>query len=165
MTAKTNNTITVTINGVKFEGLTFEQAQTLGNMAHANAETKPAKPVRKAPKPAAKATAKPAAKTATKPAAKMTATTKKERNTAKQSAAKYDNSLDSARVTRMVKTATDKFAAAHIEVTTRKQGKWVWVYPCGKSASTGRSAEFKAVKLAKGWKYSPKRAAFYRDFS
>lgn len=160
MTANTNtntNNITVTINGVKFEGLTFEQAQTLGNMAHANAETKPAKPVRKAPKPAAKKAAK--------PAEKMTATTKKARAEKKQAAARYDASLDSKRIDRMVKTATDKFAAAHIEVTTRKQGKWVWVYPCGKSASTGRSAEFKAVKLAKGWKYSPKRAAFYRDFS
>ena len=79
--------------------------------------------------------------------------------------AKHDAILDSKRVERMTKTAQDKLAAQGFETKASKQGAWVWVYPCAKSSGKGRAPEFKAAKLAKGWKYSPKRAAFYRDFS
>ena len=45
------------------------------------------------------------------------------------------------------------------ECKSRKQGTWLWVYPTN---GKGRSEGFRAAKLAKGWKHSPKRGAFYR---
>ena len=82
--------------------------------------------------------------------------------TAKAPKPKHDPVLDTKRVERMTRTACDKVAAAGYEPKTRKQGTWMWLYP---SNSEGRSEQFKAIKLAKGWKHSPKRGAFYRDFS
>lgn len=93
----------------------------------------------------AKQAAKPAAKKAAKPAAK-----------------KYDASLDAPRVKAMVTRATTAMEKAGYPVKARPQGKWWWLYS---TTGDGRAAGFKAVKLAKGWTYSPRRGAWYRDFS
>ena len=53
--------------------------------------------------------------------------------------AKHDQILDSKRVERMVKTAVERAASQGFEVKPSKQGKWVWLYPCGKSAGCGRT--------------------------
>lgn len=135
-------TITATVNGIVFEGLTVEQAKELASLAIATIDHKTRKTTPQAAKPETKAQAK-----------------------ARETRTKYDAILDTKRIERMTRTATEKLASAEFEVRTMKQGSWVWVYPCGKSNGKGRTPEFKAVKLAKGWKYSPKRGAFYRDFS
>lgn len=140
---KAENNITATVNGVVFEGLTIEQAQALASMAQAT---------------------KPRATKRAELEANMTARAKKSARV-EANKTKHDAILDEKRVTRMVKTATDRLTAAGFETRTMKQGKWVWVYPAGKSSGKGRTDEFKAVKLAKGWRHSMKRGAFYRDFS
>jgi len=140
------NNITATVNGVVFSNLTIEQAQVLAGIA---AET-----TRETQKPRKGAKAE----------AKMNARAKKTAK-ADEKRAKHDAILDSKRVERMTKTAVDKLVSAGFEVKTSKQGKWVWVYPCGKSSGKGRTPEFKGVKLAKGWNHSMKRGAFFRDFS
>ena len=76
--------------------------------------------------------------------------------------AKHDAILDSKRVDRMTKTATGKLEKLGFQCKTMKQGKWICIYPTN---GEGRKPEFKAAKLAKGWKHSMKRGAFYRDFS
>lgn len=140
MTNKTAN-IKATVNGIVFENLTIEQAQALANVStNASVDTVKAE---QAKAKAEQAKAKKAAKV-------------------EQVKTKHDAILDTKRVERMVKTATDKAKAQGFELKPSKQGKWVWLYPNG---GQGRTPEFKALKLAKGWKYSPKRGAFYRDFS
>ncbi len=99
----------------------------------------------KAAKPTAKPTAKPAKRKGYKPT--------------------HNKELDSNRVQAMVKRAQTALAKAGFETKATPQGSWYWIYPCGKSTSKGRTDEFKQVKLAKGWNYSAKRGAFYRDFS
>lgn len=88
--------------------------------------------------------------------------TSKPREKCAQIRAKHDAILDSKRVERMAQTAVDRAKKQGFTVKTRKQGKWIWLYPVN---GEGRTPEFKSLKLAKGWKYSPKRGAFYRDFS
>ena len=151
MNAKTNSNaknITATINGVVFENLTIEQAAQLANMASTVTNGASASASNAVTKAEAKA----------KKHAKGRAKVENER-------AKHDAILNTKRVERMTETALAKFAAAGIEVKSSKQGKWVWVYPCGKSAGKGREPEFKDVKLPKGWNHSMKRGAFFRDFS
>ena len=99
--------------------------------------------------------------------AKREATAKREAKREKVDAkrAKHDEILDCKRVARMTDTALARLEKAGFEAKSAKQGKWVWIYPRGKSANAGRSDEFKSVKLPKGWSHSMKRGAFYRDFS
>lgn len=59
----------------------------------------------------------------------------------------------------MTARAITALAKAGYECKARKQGSWLWVYPTN---GQGRSEGFKTAKLAKGWKHSPKRGAFYR---
>ena len=59
----------------------------------------------------------------------------------------------------MAARAIAALGKAGYECKARKQGSWLWVYP---TDGQGRSEGFKAAKLAKGWKHSPKRGAFYR---
>lgn len=100
-----------------------------------------------------------AAQGAEKPSRKPKAAAKK---TAK-AADKYDKALlDSKRVERMTATAVNAMDKAGYTVKPSKRGSWVWLYS---QDGKGREDGFKAVKLAKGWAYSPKRGAFYRDFS
>jgi len=110
-------------------------------------------------------------------ATKATKATKAEKTNAKMEAkakktakadkirSNHDAVLDSKRVERMTDTAQAKLKAAGFETKSSKQGKWVWIYPAGKSSGKGRTPEYKAVKLPKGWSHSMKRGAFYRDFS
>lgn len=80
-----------------------------------------------------------------------------------QAAAKYDAKLlDSKRVERMASTAVKAMESAGYPVKPSKRGAWVWLYS---QDGKGREEGFKAAKLAKGWTYSPKRGAWYRDFS
>lgn len=62
----------------------------------------------------------------------------------------------------MCSRAIAALAKLGYECKARKQGTWLWVYPCGKSSGMGRDCGFKAAKLAKGWTYGAKRGAFYR---
>lgn len=135
MTKQTAN-IKATVNGIVFEGLTIEQAQALANMA-----TDASAANIKANK--AKAQAKKNARV-------------------EQVKTKHDAILDTKRIDRMVATAVNSAAKQGFTCKASKQGKWVWLYPTN---GQGRTPEFKTMKLAKGWKYSPKRGAFYRDFS
>ena len=132
---------TTTINGLTVN-LTIEELAQLLNIANGATIEKLAS---KKPKATPKA-AKPATKAETKQAERR---------------AKHDAILDTKRVDRMVKTAQDKMAAQGFTTKASKQGFWVWIYP---TDGKGRTPEFKAAKLAKGWKYSPKRGAWYRDF-
>lgn len=59
----------------------------------------------------------------------------------------------------MCSRAIAALANLDYECKARKQGSWLWIYPTG---GQGRSEGFKTAKLAKGWKHSPKRGAFYR---
>ncbi len=140
MTTTTNN-VTVTINN---QTVTADLTTIAALLNMAVETAMPEAP--KAPKPEAKNQDKPAKK-------------------AHETRSKHDAILDSKRVDRMVKTAVERAASQGFEVKPSKQGKWVWLYPCGKSAGCGRSPEFKEMKLAKGWKHSMKRAAYFRDFS
>lgn len=131
------NTVTVTINN---QTVTADMATiaALLNMAVETSMTSDAKPEPKQAK-------------SDKPAKK-----------AHDIRSKHDAVLDSKRVERMAKTAVQSALKQGFEVKTSKQGKWIWLYPLN---GQGRTPEFKGMKLAKGWKYSPKRGAFYRDFS
>ena len=121
--------------------ITFEQAVELSGMATVVAmEEKPVQPKKTA----------------------QTAKSEKPREKCAQIRAKHDKILDSKRIERMVDTAVKSAHKQGFDCKTSKQGKWVWLYPVD---GRGRTPEFKSVKLAKGWKYSPKRGAFYRDFS
>lgn len=75
---------------------------------------------------------------------------------------RHDPILDTKRVERMTEKAIGRLSKEGFECKSRKQGSWVWVYP---TDGRGRTEEFKAAKLAKGWKHSMKRGAYYRDFS
>lgn len=59
----------------------------------------------------------------------------------------------------MANRAIQALAKLGYECKARKQGTWLWVYP---TDGKGRTEEFRAAKLAKGWTHSPKRGAFYR---
>ena len=59
----------------------------------------------------------------------------------------------------MCSRAMAALAKLGYECKARKQGSWLWIYP---TDGQGRSEGFKTAKLAKGWKHSPKRGAFYR---
>lgn len=59
----------------------------------------------------------------------------------------------------MANRAIAALAKLGFECKARKQGTWLWVYP---TDGKGRTEEFRAAKLAKGWQHSPKRGAFYR---
>lgn len=59
----------------------------------------------------------------------------------------------------MANRAVAALAKLGFECKSRKQGTWLWVYP---TDGKGRTEEFRAAKLAKGWQHSPKRGAFYR---
>lgn len=59
----------------------------------------------------------------------------------------------------MANRAIQALAKLGFECKARKQGTWLWVYP---TDGKGRTEEFRAAKLAKGWTHSPKRGAFYR---
>lgn len=59
----------------------------------------------------------------------------------------------------MANRAIAALAKLGFECRARKQGTWLWVYP---TDGRGRTEEFRAAKLAKGWAHSPKRGAFYR---
>ncbi len=59
----------------------------------------------------------------------------------------------------MANRAIAALAKLGFECKARKQGTWLWVYP---TDGKGRTEEFRAAKLAKGWAHSPKRGAFYR---
>ena len=137
----TTTTVTVTINN---QTITADM-QTIAALLNIAAETSLEPKQTRAGKAEAKMQAR----------AKRTAKVEAER-------AKHDALLDSKRVERMTQTAITGAAKQGFECKSRKQGKWMWLYPTN---STGRTPEFKAMKLAKGWKYSPKRGAFYRDFS
>lgn len=59
----------------------------------------------------------------------------------------------------MANRAIASLAKLGFDCKARKQGTWLWVYP---TDGKGRTEEFRAAKLAKGWTHSPKRGAFYR---
>lgn len=59
----------------------------------------------------------------------------------------------------MANRAVTALGKLGFECKARKQGTWLWVYP---TDGKGRTEEFRAAKLAKGWAHSPKRGAFYR---
>lgn len=59
----------------------------------------------------------------------------------------------------MANRAMAALAKLGFECKSRKQGTWLWVYP---TDGKGRTDEFRAAKLAKGWQHSLKRGAFYR---
>ena len=151
----TNNTVTVTINNPTITG----DLATIAALLNLQVESADKAPKAKAPK--APKENKPEAAKRAKVEAKMETRAKKSARV-EAAKSKHDAILDTKRVDRMVKTAIDKFTAANIEVKSSKQGKWVWIYPMH---GEGRTDEFKAVKLAKGWKHSMKRGAFFRDFS
>lgn len=133
--------ITVTINGVEVIG----DIATIASLLSLAAET-PSTPK----------------KSATKAPVAPKGEISKPREKSAQNRAKHDQILDSKRVDRMVQTAIDRAKSQGFECKSSKQGKWVWLYPVD---GRGRTPEFKSIKLAKGWKHSPKRGAFYRDFS
>lgn len=121
-------------NGATVE-LTFEELAQLFNTAASVAV--PAKETKKAAKP------------------------EKAETKAEKLRREHDAILDSKRVERMASTAAQKIAAAGFDCKISKQGGWIWLYPTN---GAGRTPEFKAVKLPKGWKHSMKRGAFYRNF-
>ena len=140
MTTTANN-VTVTINN---QTITADMA-TIAALLNMAAETSMMQPQKAKHAKQAKSD---------KPAAK-----------AHKTRSKHDAILDSKRVARMVQTAVKRAESQGFEVKPSKQGKWIWLYPCGKSAGCGRTPEFKQMKLAKGWNHSIKRGAFFRDFS
>lgn len=134
---------TANINGIVWTVSVAELRELMGvsNAAAVKAIAAPAKAI------AAPAKAAPV-KTAAEKTAKLRAAA--------------DEHLASAKIQRMVKNAVEKFDKAGFAVTPKNQGKWVWIYA---QNGAGRTPEFQAVKLPKGWVYSKKRGAFYRDFS
>lgn len=142
----TTNNVTVTINN---QTVTADLS-TIAALLNMAVETS----MEKQPKPRA--------------TAKLETSAKAQRREAKR--AKHDAILDTKRIGRMTKTATDKIVASGFTVDhVGKQGKWVWVYPAKDRKACHEYVkahpEFKNVKLAKGWNYSAKRAAYFRDFS
>lgn len=135
--------LTINMDGREIQGNANEIAELLKLMETAQAETPAAKP-RKAAKPA-----------------KAKVGTPKPKRQKREHAAV----LDTKRVENMTARAIAAAAKAGFQVKASKQREWVWLYPCEKSSGQGRTEEFKALKLAKGWNYSPKRGAWYRDFS
>ena len=131
---------TMTLTNGATVTLTFEELAQLFNTAATVSQ--PAKKTKKATPKAAQ----PASKAETK---------------AEKLRREHDAILDSKRVERMANTAAQKIAAAGFDCKISKQGVWIWLYPTN---GAGRTPEFKAVKLPKGWKHSMKRGAFYRNF-
>lgn len=75
---------------------------------------------------------------------------------------KREKPVMTASETRVADNAIARLKAAGFECKARKQGTWLWVYP---TDGQGRTEEFKAVSLPKGWKHSMKRGAFRRVMS
>lgn len=149
-------------NGTTVE-LTFEELAQLFTVAAATASSTATEVKPKPAKREAKTEAKPKREAkAAKPKAEAKTEAKPEAKPKPKAAKRgHDAVLDSKRVARMTGTAIERAKSQGFECKARKQGAWMWIYPTN---GTGRTPEFKALKLAKGWKYSPKRGAFYRDF-
>lgn len=62
---------------------------------------------------------------------------------------------------RVANAAIKAAAAAGFECKAYKRGTWTWLYDVN-APKGNRTSEFQALKLAKGWKFSPKRGQFYR---
>lgn len=142
--------LTINLNGIEVNGTATEIAELLKLQETATPNATPKAKAPKAKADTAKAKKAKAEKNAKKAKAE------------KAKAPRYDAELlDSKRVERMVNTAVERFNADKLGISVFKQGTWVWLYSNDKH---GRTDAYKSVSLPKGWKYSPKRGAFYRNF-
>lgn len=156
MTTATN-TITVTINNVTFEGLTFEQAKELSNLAQA--KSMPEKPA-----PRAKSAQKPAEKPA-----KMTAKPKPKRAKGEARHIEVQSHIKG-----MATRAINKARKAHgiafaLEtkesycVTKKGECHWAWLR-CTDGKLNHDNGEAVAESMGEGWVYSPARNAIRRVY-
>lgn len=156
----TTNTITATINGVKFEGLTFEQATTLAKMAEESQEIPAPEPAKPRVKSARKSEARKAIdKTNAKPKrAKGEARHIEVQSNIKGMATRAINKAKKAHGIAFKLETLESYC-----VTKKGECHWAWLR-CTDGKLNHDNGEAIAASMGDEWAYSPRRNAIVRKY-